>query len=111
MSKPSDKDLERDGIHFWLGRTRKDVAQRVRDADEGLHEDMLAQFIEGTLHLPKGRPKRQSDSEPWANTVRQEYQHLRKAGVKPSDAMEHLAAKHRRQYESIENAVRRKRTI
>lgn len=108
MSKPSDKDLERDGIHCWLGKTRKEIAQRVRVRDEGLHEDMLARLVEGTLVLPRGRPKGQkSGTTSWAETVRQEFQKLREAGMKPTEAMERLAAKYGRHYDTIQNAVRR----
>ena len=109
MSKPSDKDLERDGIHCWLGKTRKEIAQRVRVRDEGLHMDMLARLVEGTLVLPQGRPKGQkSDTTSWADAVRREFSELRDNDVKSSEAMERLAAKYGRHYDTIQNAVRRK---
>ena len=128
MSKPSDSlsdeilaklyaDREEDGrapTKIWAAELRT-LAEDLRAGGWG-HEPLLldvAKYLDGTASMPRGRPRSSRDSrnaaKAFGDLLRREYKELRSDGVKPEDAFEQLAKRHRCDVATVENAVRRSR--
>lgn len=109
------KQLKRDGVRSWLGKSKSEIVARIRAGDDSLHMGMLADWIAGDVQLPAGRPtktaaERAEPSE--ADKIRVDYRALRNEGKTREEAIVILASDNRynKHRDTIEHAINRKST-
>lgn len=122
MSKLYDKQLHELyelGRDQWLGRTRKEIADRLRQKDDSISDGMLADLIEREIALPQGRPigsvsQGQAEQSRKAEIAETEYR-TRAADLRQRNALRgksqallrEIAEKHGLAFEYLQNYVRR----
>lgn len=130
MSKPSLspeqlKQLERDAIDNWVGKTQKEALDHLVEAgraQERGEDELIPPLVMFATYFrdlpggfPKGRPQKTDEQRAQPSQedrIRADYRALRDKGKSRDEAINILASKdhYNKQRDTIENAINRKST-